>query len=60
MFEDINSIGIGVVVREDKGEVLATLAKRIHIPESVLELETLATRRAVQFILELGSQNSRR
>lgn len=60
MFEDINSIGIGVVVREDKGEVLATLAKRIHIPESVLELETLAARRAVQFILELGSQNSRR
>lgn len=57
MFEDINSIGIGVVVREDKGEVLATLAKRIHIPESVLELETLAARRAVQFILELGSQN---
>ena len=46
MFEDINSPGICVVVHDDKGEVLAALAKRIHMPESVLVLETLAARRA--------------
>lgn len=42
MFEDINSAGIGVVVLDDKGEVLAALAERILMPDSVLVLETLA------------------
>lgn len=58
MFEDINSAGIGVVVLDDKGEVLAALAERILMPDSVLVLETLAAWRAVQFVKELGFQTS--
>lgn len=54
MFEDINVAGIGVVVRNDRGEVLATMTERIPILESVLVLETLATRHAVQFAHEVG------
>uniref|UniRef100_A0A7N2LZD5 Uncharacterized protein n=1 Tax=Quercus lobata TaxID=97700 RepID=A0A7N2LZD5_QUELO len=41
VFEDINSASIGVVVRDDRGELLAALAKRILMPDSVLVLETL-------------------
>ena len=31
MFEDINVEGIGVVVRNDRGEVLAAMTERIPI-----------------------------
>ena len=47
MFEEINAAGIGVVVQNDRGEVLAEMTKRIPILESVVILETMAARRAV-------------
>ena len=54
MFEDINVARIGVVVQNDRGEVLATMTERRPILESVLVLETLAARRAIQFAHEVG------
>ncbi|KAL0011696.1 hypothetical protein SO802_006804 [Lithocarpus litseifolius] len=58
MFEDINAVGIGVVAQNDRGEVFAAMTERIPIPDSVLVLETLAARRAVQFAHEVGFLNS--
>ncbi|XP_075658667.1 uncharacterized protein LOC142628446 [Castanea sativa] len=58
MFEEINAAGVGVVARNDRGEVLAAMTERILIPDSVVVLETLAARRAVQFALEVGFLNA--
>lgn len=58
MLEDINATGIGVVIRKESSVVLAALVKRIPRPESVLTLETLAARQAVQFIHEVRIQKS--
>ena len=49
---------MGVVIWKDQGEVLVALAKKIPTLDSVLTLETLAVRQAVQFVHELGIHNS--
>ena len=54
MFPESDQAGIGVVVRNQAGQVMAALSKRIQKPGSAEILEALAGRRAVQFILELG------
>ena len=46
------------MIRDEHGEVIAALAGKIPIPDSVLTLETLAARQAVQFVQELGLRNS--
>lgn len=54
VFSESGEAGIGVVVRDAKGEVIAALAEKITYPGSVEMLEALAARRAVKFIVELG------
>ena len=56
IFKDINAAGLGVVIRNDRGKVLA--AEKIPIPNLVLTLEILAARRVVQFVHEVGISNS--
>ena len=58
MFSESGEAGIGVVVRNAKGEVIAALAEKILYPGSVEVLEALAARRAVNFIVELGIAGS--
>ena len=58
IFEDLLEAGIGVIIRNSKGEVLAALSKRIPTPSSVVILESFAARRAVQFIHEIGLRSS--
>ena len=54
VFGESGEAGIRVVVRDAKGEVIATLAKKITYSWSVVMLEALVARRAVKFIVELG------
>lgn len=58
MFEEINATGVGVVARNDRGEVLAATTERIPIPDSVVVLETLVAKCAIQFALEVGFLNA--
>ena len=51
VFKDSNEVGLGVVIRYDKGEVMAALAKKIPLPLSVELLESLAARRVVHWNL---------
>ena len=46
--------GIGVVVRNEEGALIASLSQQIHLPSIVLEVETMAARRALEFAMEIG------
>ena len=41
IFEDINAASLGVVIQNDRGKILAAMAEKVPIPDSVLTLETL-------------------
>ena len=57
IFQDTNSAGLGAVVRDLGGWVIAALSECINIPSSVEELEALACRRAISFAIEIGLQD---
>ena len=56
-FAEDGTAGIGVVIRNDAGPVMASLSQRIPLLASVIEVEALAARRAMEFALELGFDN---
>ena len=56
MFAKLGETGIGVVIQNEFGEVMAALSEKIALPSSVETLELLAARRATVFAMELGLQ----
>ena len=46
-----------MVIRNDAGLVVASLAQKIPMPSLVIEVEVLAARRALELALELGFDN---
>ena len=56
-FAKDGAAGIGVVIRNDDGLVITSLSQRIPLSASVIEVEALAARRAMEFALELGFDN---
>ena len=53
-FADDRSAGLGVVIRNKEGRVMASLSQKIPLPISVIEVEVLAARRALELAVELG------
>ena len=54
-FEQKKKAGLGVVIRNQEGLVMASLSQLIQLPPStVIEVEALAARRALELALELG------
>lgn len=49
--------GIGVVIRDSEGEVIATLSGRIILPPSMEDVEAMACWQAMHFALEIGIQD---
>ena len=58
VFEDLGAAGIGVMVRNSSGTIVAALFEIVPCPSSVLALETIAARRAVLFLQELNLHGS--
>ena len=58
VFTESGEAGIGIIVRDARGEVIAALAEKILYPGSVNVLEALVARRAVKFAVELGLSSS--
>ena len=54
VFNSINVAGIGVVVRDFRGDVVGALCMHILLPQTVAEVEILACRCAVQFVCKIG------
>ena len=52
-FVEEEKAGIGVVVRNDLGQVMGSLVEKIEMPSIVEVLEALAARRALIFMEEL-------
>lgn len=53
-FAEFDEAGIGVIIQNKSGEVMATLSENIAQPHSMEILEILAAIRAIQFTVELG------
>ncbi|XP_030940101.1 uncharacterized protein LOC115965032 [Quercus lobata] len=54
VFRDSNSAGLGVVVRDSMGEVLASLVENIPLPQTVANVEAAVARRAIMLARELN------
>ena len=57
VFNNSNSTGVGVIIRDSNGEVIAAMFERILLPTTMMEVEMLACRRAVTFAIEVGIQD---
>ena len=55
VFQDSHEAGLGVIIRDPNGLVIASLAQKIPFPGSVVMVEALAARRAVTFAIEVGT-----
>ena len=53
-FNEQGKAGIGVVIRNSEGPVMASLSQQVPLPATVAQVEALAARRAVEFALEVG------
>ena len=57
VFNNSHSAGVGVIIRDRNGKVIAAMSERIPLPSTVLEVEAMACRRAVKFAYEVGIQD---
>nr|POF22821.1 hypothetical protein CFP56_09795 [Quercus suber] len=57
IFAEQGLAGLGVVIRNDHGLIMASLTQQIPLPGSVIEVEVLAARKALELTLELGFDN---
>ena len=57
LFEADNTAGLGVVIRNEHGQVMASLSEHIFLPPTVLEVEALAARRGLELAIEMGFRN---
>ena len=54
LFTKTGRAGLEVVIRNSEGAVMASLSQQIPQPTTVAQVEALATRRALEFALEIG------
>ncbi|XP_050259001.1 uncharacterized protein LOC126704001 [Quercus robur] len=56
IFHGLNCAGLGIVIRNSEGSVIAALSERVPLLPSVDDLEAMAWRRSVTFAIETGLQ----
>ena len=54
LFDHLGCVGIGVVVRDYKGEAMAALSQKIALPQSVALAEARAAHKAITFAQEMS------
>ena len=56
VFKSSNTAGLGVVIRDSRGDILGAMSVHVLLPHSVPEVEALACCHAVSFAVDLGLQ----
>ena len=54
IFSQQEKVGVGVVIRNAEGAIMASMSQQMPLPATVAQVEALAGRRATEFALELG------
>uniref|UniRef100_A0A2N9HFF2 Dihydrolipoamide acetyltransferase component of pyruvate dehydrogenase complex n=1 Tax=Fagus sylvatica TaxID=28930 RepID=A0A2N9HFF2_FAGSY len=54
VFKETNAAGIGIIVRDSSGLVIASLVQKVRFPHSIPSIEAWAAKRSIQFALEIG------
>ena len=54
IFQEQNYVGVGVVIWDDKGQVIASMDEKIPLSYSVTTMEVNATKRALRLALDIG------
>ena len=54
IFQDVENSGVGVIIRNDRGEVMAALSAKGPLVTGSEEAEIFACRRAVEFAVDCG------
>ena len=57
IFADEGLAGLGVVIRNNHGLIMASLTQQIPLSSLVIEVEVLAVRKALELTIELGFDN---
>ena len=54
VFRENQRVGVGVIVRNAEGSVIASMAESFHLPFSVAAVEVIVAKKALQFTKDLG------
>ena len=54
MFREDNLTGVGVIVRNGEGKVMASMVESFQLPLSITVVEVIAAKKALQFAIDLG------
>ena len=57
LFNADNTAGLGVVIRNEQGQVMVSLSERLPLPSSVIEVEALAAQQGLELAVETGFKN---
>ena len=57
LFSANNTAGLGMVIRNENGQVMASLFEHIPLPLTMIEVEKLAARRGLELVVEMGFRN---
>ncbi|KAK7859443.1 hypothetical protein CFP56_005898 [Quercus suber] len=54
VFNEVQRAGVGAIVRDAEGSVLASMAESFHLPFSIAAVEVIAAMKTIQFAKDLG------
>jgi len=54
MFKDLGYYGVGVIITNDKGQMMSAMSKRVDFPLGALEAEAKATEAVLLLAWDLG------